>query len=525
MRDEQRGRPGRRGVIAGAGAVVAAGVGVAAVRAATGANGGATEGKAPVTRTVAPAVSRAPANTPQASPTPAAPRRTPPPGSPNILVVVTDDQPKQTEWATPQTLDWLGEHGVTFERAHANTPLCAPSRASIMSGRYAHNHGVLDTRHPERLDQNTTVQRQLYEAGYRTGLFGKYLNYWRTGMNPPHFDEWLLQEPVRYYNGHYNDNGTVRNIPGYNTTVIKNRTLAFMEGSRGDERPWFAYVATRAAHELNIPEKKYEGIRVPEWEGRPSVFEDDKSDKPPFLRGGAAQHSLADGQALRARQLRTLLSVDDAMRDFRDKLRALGQLDNTLVLYTSDHGLLWGDHGWLRKSVPYRPSLEVPFYLSWPGGGLGKARTDDRLVGHIDIAPTLLDAAGIKPDTPHDGHSLLGTNDRDHLLAEWWWNRQDKQPIHSWATYVGKTEQYTEYYRLRLDRDGRLPSGTISAGTDFGGANSGGTNSGEVTFREYYDLRADPYQLTNRLHGATAVQEQRLGIPELARRLTAARSG
>ncbi len=196
------------------------------------------------------------------------------------------------------------------------------------------------------------------------------------------------------------------------------------------------------------------------------------------------------------------------MRDFRDKLRSLGQLDNTLVLYTSDHGLLWADHGWLRKSVPYRPSLEVTFYLSWPGGGLGTARTDDRLTAHVDIAPTLLDAAGITPDTPHDGHSLLGTRDRDHVLAEWWWNRQDKQPIHSWATYIGKTEQCTEYYGLRLDRQGRLP---------------GGVNRGEVLFREYYDLRADPYQLTNRLHGASAEQERRLGVPEPARRLTAAR--
>ncbi|WP_249938412.1 sulfatase-like hydrolase/transferase [Streptomyces mirabilis] len=121
----------------------------------------------------------------------------------------------------------------------------------------------------------------------------------------------------------------------------------------------------------------------------------------------------------------------DAMRDFRDKLRSLGQLDNTLVLYTGDHGLLWADHGWLRKSVPYRPSLEVPFYLSWPGGGLGTARTDDRLTAHVDIAPTLLDAAGITPDTPHDSHWLLGTRDRDHVLTEWWWNRQDKQPIAS----------------------------------------------------------------------------------------------
>lgn len=120
-------------------------------------------------------------------------------------------------------------------------------------------------------------------------------------------------------------------------------------------------------------------------------------------------------------------------------------------------------------------------------------------------------------DRHHPGHparhSLPGTRDRDPLLAEWWWNRQDKQPTHSWATYIGKTEQHTEqhteYYGLRLDRQGRLP---------------GGVNGGEVLFREYYDLRADPYRLTNRLHGASAEQERHLGVPEPARRLTAARA-
>ncbi|MEV6173101.1 sulfatase [Streptomyces sp. NPDC051954] len=490
MTEGHRRAPTRRTVIAGA-AVAATGAAIPIIAKATDGGSDPTPGPAHTARPVA---SRAPAP---------APSRRPRPGDrPNILLVLTDDQPKETDWAIRQTVDWLGGQGVTFARAHANTPLCAPSRASIMSGRYAHNHGLLDTRHPYRLDQHTTVQRQLHEAGYRTGLFGKYLNYWHTGDDPPHFDEWLLQEPVSYYNGHYNDNGTVRNIPGYNTTVIKDRALAFMEKSRTDDRPWFAYVATRSAHEVNIPEQKYARTRVPEWEGRPSVFESDKADKPRFLR--KAHHSFAQGKALRTSQLRTLLSVDDAMRDFRDQLRALGQLENTLVLFTSDHGLCWGDHGWLRKSVPYRPSLEVPFWLSWPAGLT--VGTDDRLTAHVDIAPTLLDAAGITPDTPHDGHSLLDLgNDRDHLLAEWFWNRQDKKPIHTWASYIGKSEQYTEYYRGRLDSEGR-PKG-----------------SGEVIFREYYDLNTDPSQLTNRLRGATPEEERRLGIPALASGLTAAR--
>ncbi|MHC3472370.1 sulfatase family protein [Streptomyces sp. 7R007] len=497
MAEEQRRGPARRALIAGA-AVVAAGAAVPLVSRATGAGKptGTATSRAP--RTAAPVAGRS-----VAAPSPVPHRRAPGDDRPNILFVLTDDQPKETDWAIRRTLDWLGGHGTTFSRAHANTPLCAPSRASIMSGRYAHNHGVLDTRHPYHLDQRTTVQRRLHDAGYRTGLFGKYLNYWHTGDDPPYFDEWLLQEPVRYFDGHYNDDGTVRNIPGYDTTVIKDRALAFIEASRIDRRPWFAYVATRSAHELNIPERRYARARVPDWEGRPSVFETDKADKPPYLR--RAHHTFAEGTALRERQLRTLLSVDDAMRDFRDMLRRLGQSENTLVVFTSDHGLCWADHGWLRKSVPYRPSLEVPFLLSWPAGGFGGGE-DDRLTGHVDIAPTLLDAAGITPDTAHDGHSLLDRgNTREHLLAEWWWNRQDRQPIHSWATYIGRSEQYTEYYRTRLDTAGR-PGG-----------------SGEVLFREYYDLAADPYQSTNLLHGASDRRARELGVPALAAQLSSAR--
>ncbi|WP_282702424.1 sulfatase [Streptomyces sp. CC219B] len=507
MSEGQRRGPARRALIAG-GVVAATGAAIPLVSSALG--GGAGGGaRTPGAAEAVPAASRSSSPAPAPPPVRTAPptpyRRPRSDDRPNILLVLTDDQPKETDWALRQTVDWLGGDGVEFARAHANTPLCAPSRASVMSGRHAHNHGLLDTRHPHHLDQRTTVQRRLHEAGYRTGLFGKYLNFWPTGQNPPHFDEWLLQEPVRYYNGHYNDNGTVRTIPGYNTTVIKDRALAFMEASRVDRRPWFAFVATRSPHEVNIAERRYAHTRVPEWEGRPSVFEPGKADKPPFLR--AARHSFGQGKALREAQLRTLLSVDDAMRDFRDKLRALGQLENTLVIFTSDHGLCWGDHGWLRKSVPYRPSLEVPFRLSWPARGLDTGRTDDRLTGLVDLAPTFLDAAGLPPDPGHDGHSLLDPrNDRTYLLAEWWWNQQDPKPIHTWASYIGKAEQYTEYYRTRLDDRGRPTKG-----------------DGRVLFREYYDLHTDPYQLTNLLHRADAGQERRLGIEGLARELAAAR--
>ncbi|MHA4820335.1 sulfatase family protein [Streptomyces aculeolatus] len=419
---------------------------------------------------------------------------------PNILLVVTDDQPKQTEWATSKTVEWLGGEGVTFTHAHVTTPLCAPSRSSIFSGRYAHNHGVRNNAASHQLDQHTTVQRYLRQAGYRTGLFGKYLNSWNIADNPPHFEEFALLSPG-YVDATYNVNGTVQTIPGYTTTVIREQTLAFLDRAATDPRPWFAYVTPYASHGPNTPEEQYAETPVPAWNGRPSVPEPDRSDKPPYIRNATA--TLADGQTVRTRQLRTLLSVDDAVQAFKDKLHELRQLENTLVIYIADNGFCWADHAWTGKSVPYSPSHEVPFYLSWPAGGLASGTADDRIVANIDIAPTILDAVGIAPDTPQDGHSLLHTHQRDHLLVEWF--KQGPGGRHSWASFVAKDRQYNELYDLTTDKDGKI------------------SGSGVVTFREYYDLVDDPYQLTNRLHGATPADERALGIPALARRLNADR--
>lgn len=420
---------------------------------------------------------------------------------PNILLIVTDDQPKDTNWATQKIRDWLVSGGVEFTNSHVTTPLCAPSRSSIFSGRYAHNHGVRDNGHPYNLDQNTTVQRYLKQAGYRTGLFGKYLNSWTISDNPPHFDEWALLKPS-YVDGTYNVNGSVQTIQGYTTNVIKEKTLAFLDQAATDNRPWFAYVTPYASHGPNTPEDKYANTNVPGWDGRPSVFETDKSDKPTYVQD--ATSTLADGQEVRQKQLRTLLTVDDAVQAFRDKLAALGQLDNTLVIYIGDNGFQWADHGLTGKATPYSPAHEVPFYLSWPAGGLGAGTVDDRIVANIDIAPTILTAAGVTPNTPQDGKSLLSGFKRDHILVEWW--KQGSAGVKdSWASYVAKDKQYVEYYDVHTDANGQ------EAGT------------GQVSFREYYDLVNDPYQLTNKLYNATPQDEQKLGVPALAARLGADR--
>ncbi|MFD7557190.1 MULTISPECIES: sulfatase [unclassified Streptomyces] len=422
---------------------------------------------------------------------------------PNILLIVTDDQPKHTDWALQKTIGWIADQGVKFTNGHVATPLCAPSRSSVFSGRYAHNHGVRNNAASHSLDQHTTVQRYLKQAGYRTGLFGKYLNSWTLADNPPHFEEFALLQPA-YTNADWNVNGTVQTINGYTTNIIKNKTLSFLDKAATDSRPWFAYVTPYASHGPRTPEAKYANVAVPAWNGRPSVPEADRSDKPAYIQN--ATGTLADGQQIRAEQLRTLLTVDDAVQAFRDKLAALGQLDNTLVIYIGDNGFGWGDHGWTKKGVPYSPAHEVPFYLSWPAGGLGSGTVDDRVVANIDIAPTILDAAGITPNTPQDGRSLLSGQSRDHLLVEWWKQGTAGAGPKTWASYVAKDKQYVEYYDLHTDATGAV-SGT-----------------GQVTFREYYDLVSDPYQLRNLLHQATPAQEQALGIPALAAALAADRT-
>jgi len=335
-------------------------------------------------------------------------------------------------------------------------------------------------------------------------MFGKYLNEWRIAMPPEHFEDFAVLSPVGYINGRFNRNGKVAEFPGYTTHRIRDFARDFIRRGKVDPRPWFAYVAPYASHAPFTPEPRYKDEPVPSWAVRPSVREKDKSDKPPYLR--EAQIALTRGRTIRRQQMRTLLSVDDMVQTLRDELKATGQLENTLVIFMGDNGFLWADHGWARKSVPYRPAIEVPFFMSWPAGGISGGTKDRRLVANIDISSTVLDAAGIRPPTPQDGRSLLRKGGRDHLLVEFWKQKGDDRPPYSWASYVGRKEQYIEYYDLETDKLGR-PVG-----------------SGRVLFREYYDLVKDPYQLKNKLHGATRAQEKAWGIPELAARLRVARA-
>jgi arylsulfatase A-like enzyme len=420
--------------------------------------------------------------------------------APNVLIVLTDDQRATgTMQVLPNVVRWFGDDGRTFTRAFDITPLCCPSRAEILTGRDAHNTGIEDNAGTGRdvFDQHTTIERYLQDAGYRTALFGKFFNFWRIQDDPAYFDRWGIVSPSHasngYSGGEWNVNGSLGTIERYSTTYIAAQGARFIQGTEADDaQPWFLELATYAPHLRAVVAPKYRGAPVGRLHVTPAMTEQDRSDKPPFVQ--AERMSLRSVARARAGELRTLMSVDDLVSRIAATLRSSGEAKNTLAFFLSDNGFLWGEHGLRSKGSAYTPGTQLPFLVRWPGR-IAPGTTDGRLVGTIDIAPTILAAAGIAQDADvaMDGRSLLeGTWARDRLLMEYWpWNGSSSP---GWASLRGVDYQYVEYYN----------------------------RAGNVTFREYYDLANDPWELTNLLHDRDKSNDP--GIGALERDLTADRT-
>ncbi len=345
---------------------------------------------------------------------------------PNILLIVTDDQRATgTLGVMPKTLRYFRRGGKQYTNAYATTPLCCPSRASILTGRYAHNTGVRRNR-VAGLDLSTIFPRRLVRNGYKTAMAGKFLNGW-SRRRLPHFDHWALLK-VRnggYFRPTFNVDGNLRRLRGYSTNLIGRHAVNFLNRfeNQDDDAPWFLYVAPYAPHYPWTPAKKYVQASLPDWSGNPAVFEQDLSDKPAYVR--QVNWTLAAARSVRAGQLRTLMSVDDMVSRIVRRLRALGEERDTLAVFTSDNGFNWADHSLgagASKRVPYGASVRVPLLLRWPGH-VGPGSRAGRLVGNVDIAPTVLSAAGIEANParpPLDGRSLLRSRGRPRILLEYW---------------------------------------------------------------------------------------------------------
>lgn len=367
---------------------------------------------------------------------------------PNIVVVMTDDQTVESMRVMPKVQALLADKGITFANSFASNPICCPSRATFLTGRYAHNTGVLRNSAPnggfDALDSSETLPVWLQRAGYLTGHIGKYLNgYGERGDGlpaavPPGWSEWYgTEDPTTYrmYGYTLNENGTQvtygdYDIPDpatYQTDVFATKAVDFINRRAPGDVPFFLSVAPLAPH-VEVFRRESPGDDDPPTplfpNPRPAprhtdAFADENlkkqgaydevnvNDKPAAIRALPRLDGPASGQArnkYRSR-LTSLLAVDDMVAGIVDALRSTGELNETLIIFTSDNGFLLGEHR-IRtgKQYPYEPSIRVPLVMRGPG--LPKGETREQLAANVDLAPTILDYANAEPGVAPDGRSL-----------------------------------------------------------------------------------------------------------------------
>ncbi|MFM8999669.1 MAG: sulfatase [Actinomycetota bacterium] len=333
---------------------------------------------------------------------------------PDIVLIVTDDQRWDSLDAMPILARELVARGTTFANAFATTPLCCPSRASILTGNLAHTTRVYRNAPPfgryEWFDDRSTLATWLDDAGYATGYVGKYLNGYQhaalTGVVPPGWDRWVAFVRPFYTDYALTVDGMVeRDLATYATDRLADEAVAFVEGAEG---PLFLTFAPYAPHEPSTPAPEDAAAVVPSRTSAPTVGEEDVSDKPAWVRA-LPPLDAGDRAALatiRTDADRSLLAVDRAIGRILDALARAGRLDRTLVVFTSDQGLAYGEHRWTKKEAPYEEVIRVPLVIRAPEAfGAPTPATRTELVANVDLAPTIAEFAGVAhPAT--DGTSL-----------------------------------------------------------------------------------------------------------------------
>ena len=411
-------------------------------------------------------------------------------GRPNFVVVMTDDQDLRSLREMPIVRRGLANDGTSFRSAAATFPICAPGRATFLTGQYSHNNGVEDNGGPagqRNFDDTYSMPLALKRSGYRTGLVGKYINgYRRTvadegleGSVPPGWSSWEAIIEAGYFDWEINRDGRKRvkfgdSARDYETDALGRLGEDFIDRSSGRKKdPFFLYLSVSSPHGESgqrrddrnpRPAPRHRGIYDnAELPKPPSFNEKDVSDKPRFLRVDRLKRKEQRSMLTRYRgRMESLLSVDEMVGRLRSKLKRENELKNTVFIFTSDNGFLLGEHRLEKKKVLYEESVQIPLVISGPGFKRGKEIRSP--VGNIDIAPTILDAAGVDPLRPVDGIPLQriaadpGAYKDREILYE---NRRaggENQLGHAIRTnrfvFIAQTadgERYTELYDLKKD--------------------------------------------------------------------------
>jgi N-acetylglucosamine-6-sulfatase len=407
------------------------------------------------------------------------------PAKPNFVFILVDDMRTDDLRYMPKTRSLLGQQGMHFREAYVSNALCCPSRATIMRGQYAHNTGVWGNingpnggweGYKYNGNEQDNVATRLNNAGYRTGLFGKYFNGYDKGTTyvPPGWDRWFALFGFRYLGYDANDNGRIAHFgtaeDDYVTDVLSRRTQGFIRASVEAQVPFFAYVTPIAPHGPATPARRHQhthdGVKAPRL---PSFNEGNISDKPPWISSlpRLSDVTIANIDDRHENRVESLQAVDDLVEGVVDMLRAKEALRNTYIVFTSDNGWHHGEHRIPKeKTQPYEESSRVPLIIRGPG--VPADSTTSKLAVNTDYFPTFTDLAGIEKPAYVDGRSLRpvlqgnATTWRSAILME---RQNDDVPSKS-------------FYGIRAI-DGRKY-------LEYGGG-----------FRELYDLNSDPYELVN----------------------------
>ena len=380
-----------------------------------------------------------------AAPAPAAP---PPQAAPrNVIIILSDDHrydfmgfmPGAPEWLETPGMDRMAAAGGHVANAFVTTSLCSPSRASILTGQYAHRHGVVDNTSP--IPPGTVFfPEHLRRAGYRTALVGKWHMGEEAGSDRPRseFDHWVsfrgqgvYQDPV------LNINGEQRRLQGYTTDVLTDQALAWLDRVRGEGRPFFLLLSHKAVHAEFVPAPRHAGrfadapIRYPEtmvntdamYRGKPSWVREQR-----YSWHGVDHmyHGAMDFDTFYRAYAETLLALDESVGRVLDYVDANGLAASTLVLYMSDNGFMLGEHGLIDKRQAYEESIRIPMLAYAPGFVPAGAKLTG-MVRNIDIAPTVLELAGVPKPDAMDGRSVLSvlrgeaSASEEELLYEYYW--------------------------------------------------------------------------------------------------------
>ncbi|MCW5962638.1 MAG: sulfatase [Bryobacterales bacterium] len=367
----------------------------------------------------------------------------------NVIFILTDDHRydamgflKAQPWLETPQMDRLAREGAYLQNAFVTTSLCSPSRASILTGYYAHKHRI-DNRDPARLQFFPTY---LQKAGYKTGFFGKW-HMGHGGDDPqPGFDEWVSFIGQGTYlpspNG-LNVNGKKVPQKGYITDEITDYGLDWLNAQPKDQ-PYFLYLSHKAVHADFVPAERHKGryknekfVFPPTMEkegelaqGRPMWVQNQRNS---WHGVDYPYHTSLDIEEYFKRYAEALLAVDESIGRVLDALKQRGELDSTLVIYMGDNGFAFGEHGLIDKRTAYEESMRVPMLARCPelfSGG----RTVQEMVANIDIMPTVLEVAGVPSPQGLNGASMLPllqgnrpANWRKELLYEYYWERNYPQ--------------------------------------------------------------------------------------------------